>query len=309
MTVSVRAVFGAALLGIALLGSSGLDAQPDEAEFAQAVRLCNACHIEHFEAAHAGPHQVLDDSEWQARTGQPLGCLNCHGDATEHIAAAGGRKGIFAFREESALEQTDRCVGCHRDTHPAFDRSPHALAGLTCSSCHEQHAEGAATTLLREVPTPLDLAAVGARTRICVDCHGAQVAEFAFNERHRLREGILECVSCHNPHAPASRSLLGGFKQQPCLDCHIDKGGPFVFEHPASRVEGCTACHGTHGSPNRHMLAHQRVGELCFSCHAAVPQFHTGFSPAGPPRFGLDTQCTNCHSAIHGSNFNPFFLR
>jgi len=57
------------------------------------------------------------------------------------------------------------------------------------------------------------------------------------------------------------------------------------------------------------MLAHQRVAELCFGCHAAVPAFHAGTNPAAPPRFGLDTQCTNCHSAIHGSNFDPFFLR
>ena len=28
-----------------------------------------------------------------------------------------------------------------------------------------------------------------------------------------------------------------------------------------------------------------------------------------PSRFGLDTQCTNCHSQIHGSNFHPRFLR
>ena len=307
MIVSMRGVYAAAAVGIGLLGSPRLEAQVDEADLAQTVRLCNACHVE--QAAHAGPHSVLDDSAWQARTGQALACLNCHGDASEHIATAGGRNGIFAFREESALEQTARCQGCHRDTHPAYDRSAHALAGLTCSSCHEQHGQGAATALLREARTPLDLDAVGVETRICFDCHGAQFAEFAFNERHRLREGILECTSCHDPHASATRSLLGGFKQQQCLDCHIDKGGPFVFEHAASRVEGCTACHGPHGSPNRHMLGHQRVGELCFTCHAAVPQFHSGFSPAGPPRFGLDTQCTNCHTTIHGSNFDPFFLR
>jgi DmsE family decaheme c-type cytochrome len=150
---------------------------------------------------------------------------------------------------------------------------------------------------------------MGLQSRVCTDCHADVLTEFAFNERHRVGEGALECTSCHDPHAASSRSLLGGFKQQQCLACHTDKGGPFVFEHPASRGEGCTACHSSHGSPNRHMLAHQRVGELCFTCHAATPQFHSGFAPAGPPRFGLDTQCTTCHSTLHGSNFDPFFLR
>jgi hypothetical protein len=49
------------------------------------------------------------------------------------------------------------------------------------------------------------------------------------------------------------------------------------------------------------MLLFQNVAELCFSCHATVPGFHA--------RFTLETQCTNCHSSIHGSNFDPFFLK
>jgi DmsE family decaheme c-type cytochrome len=142
-----------------------------------------------------------------------------------------------------------------------------------------------------------------------VDCHAETVSDFAFNERHRLTEGILECTSCHDPHSRENRSLLGGFQHEQCATCHNDKGGPFIFEHAASRVEGCTACHSPHGSPNRHMLTHQSVAELCYTCHAEVPQFHSGFSPVGPPRFDLDTQCVNCHLTIHGSNLDPLFLR
>ena len=147
------------------------------------------------------------------------------------------------------------------------------------------------------------------RTAICFDCHGEIFSQFAFNERHRLQEGVLDCTSCHDPHARQTRRLLGGFKQTQCTGCHSDKDGPFVFEHQASRSEGCTACHSPHGAPNRHLLTHQNVAEMCYACHAAVPQFHTGFSPVAPVRFGLDSQCTNCHSAIHGSNFHPAFLQ
>jgi DmsE family decaheme c-type cytochrome len=308
MFKKLRGAFALSIL-LGLLASPWARAQDDAAAVAQTTRLCNACHLDHFESMNAGPHGTLEKDAWRERTGEPLGCLNCHAGVREHIEAGGGRVGVFAFRAESALEQATVCLGCHRDTHPKFDRSPHALAGMTCTTCHRQHGDPGATVLLRDPQVPPDLEGLGARTRICFDCHGAQFGEFALNERHRMREGVLECVSCHDPHAPASRSLLGGFKQQACIECHVDKGGPFVFEHPASRVEGCTACHSPHGSPNRHLLANQRVAELCLSCHAAVPQFHTGFSPAGPSRFGLDTQCTNCHSAIHGSNFHPRFLR
>ena len=82
-----------------------------------------------------------------------------------------------------------------------------------------------------------------------------------------------------------------------------------MFEHAASKVDGCTACHTPHGGPNRHMLNHQQVGELCYSCHAAVPQFHLGFSPVGAARFDEKTVCTNCHVTIHGSNLDRLFLR
>jgi hypothetical protein len=49
------------------------------------------------------------------------------------------------------------------------------------------------------------------------------------------------------------------------------------------------------------MLKFQRTAELCFSCHAQVPGFHS--------RFTLDTVCTNCHATVHGSNFDRFFLK
>jgi DmsE family decaheme c-type cytochrome len=305
--MSFSRIFATATLLFAALASARVEAQGSDVDLT--VRLCNACHANRFAAASRNPHRVLDTPEWQARTGHAIGCFDCHGDVSDHVAAGGGRGTVFAFREEPALEQTERCLGCHRDTHPTFERSPHALAGLACSSCHRQHGAEVVTSLLREAEVPLEVAALGPATRICYDCHAERFAEFDFNERHRLREGVLECSSCHDPHATASRSLLGGFKQQQCLDCHVDKGGPFVFEHPASRVEGCTACHSPHGAPNRHLLTHQRVGELCFTCHAVVPQFHAGFNPAAPPRFGLDAQCTNCHTAVHGSNFDPFLLR
>ncbi len=299
---------GGALLWLALCADE-LAAQPvTEYDDELTATLCGACHRDKFEQEAATPHAALFLPEWQQHAGEAIGCRNCHGDVSEHIRGGGGRMNVFAFREEPAMDRNAVCLDCHRDTHPNFDRSPHALAGMSCTSCHSQH-QGSATALLRESQAPSDIVSLGARSRLCFGCHTAQFAELELNEHHRVREGVLECTSCHDPHEPATRSLLGGFKQQQCVACHADKGGPFVFEHPASRVEGCTACHAPHGSPNRHLLTHQRVAEVCLSCHAVIPQFHFGFSPTAPTRFDLDTQCTNCHSAIHGSNFHPRFLR
>lgn len=309
-----RRLSAVALVALAAFASTPLEAQtpaPASATDAATVRVarqCNICHGDKFRALERNPHAVLDASDWQALTGEAVVCRNCHGDVAEHMRDA-GRGPIFAFRDEPVTERNARCLGCHSDSHPTFDRSPHALAGLACTSCHQQHGEHTTTSLLREPAALPGPAARGGTSRVCFGCHGEQFAEAQYNDHHRIREGVLECTSCHDPHEPATRTLLGGFKQDKCVGCHTDKGGPFVFEHPASRGEGCTACHSPHGSPNRHMLAHQKVAELCFTCHAAVPSFHGGANLAAPPRFGLDTQCSNCHAAIHGSNFDPFFLR
>jgi DmsE family decaheme c-type cytochrome len=265
--------------------------------------LCAACHRDEFAALENNPHAALND-------GATLACVECHGGVEAHIAAGGAAGTVFAFRDEAPGEQASRCLNCHAATHPDFQSSPHAAVGMACGGCHLQHgAELAAPGLLHAVQLPQERAAIGAQSAVCFDCHAEVFAQFSFNERHRLEEGSLECASCHDPHAAQSRFRLGGFKQEQCTDCHTDKRGPFVFEHAASRVEGCTSCHAPHGAPNRHLLTHQRVAETCYACHAGVPQFHVGFAPVGAPRFGLDTQCTNCHSTIHGSNFDPAFLR
>jgi DmsE family decaheme c-type cytochrome len=289
-----------------------VSAQAPRSEAEALETVCRLCHRDKFDALQSNPHRVLDSPEWRERTQTAPVCLNCHSDAASHIESGGGLGNVFAFREEAPTEQTEVCLGCHASTHPEFDLSPHAQTGMTCTNCHSQHSSAPGHASLLQLP-PADVASVtdrlGAASTLCADCHGDILVAFDFNERHRLREGVLECTSCHNPHAAQTRTLLGGFKQDQCIECHTDKGGPFVFEHAAVRVEGCTACHTPHGSPNRHLLAHQRPAELCISCHANIPQFHLGFNPAEPPRFDLDTQCTNCHSAIHGSNFDSHFLR
>jgi DmsE family decaheme c-type cytochrome len=300
------------LFAALVIGSSAVGGQSaaQELDGRTVTTLCNGCHADKLQALAANPHSALDSQPWLDRAGVVAGCLACHGNVNEHIRSGGRIDGQFTFRTEPLQQQAEQCLGCHEADHPQFATSPHARSGLSCTSCHSQHSSAADNPVLLKIDAGLTQnVGVGSRSQSCVGCHGAILTQFSYNERHRLREGALECVSCHDPHEPQNRQLLGGFKEDQCTSCHADKGGPYVFEHDASRVEGCTACHSPHGSPNRHMLAHQRVAELCIACHVAVPQFHLGFSPVGPPRFNLDTQCTNCHSAIHGSNFSEVFLQ
>lgn len=279
---------------------------PGEGGAAAMVAACAECHDIDGPGYTRNPHAVLNrDADLAARFGVKSSCDGCHGDAAAHIESGGEEGTIFTFGDgQTAVAKAQACLNCHSDAHPRFFATSHAAVGLDCTSCHAIHAGDSAPGLLQPPEGELGLQMaeeLGASSAACSSCHGEVLAEFDFNERHRLREGILDCADCHNPHESQGRMRLGGFKQQACIDCHADKGGPFVFEHGSQIVEGCTACHSPHGSPNRHLLSFQSVADLCYSCHNVVPGFHT--------RFDSTSACTNCHSTIHGSNLDSAFLK
>lgn len=135
----------------------------------------------------------------------------------------------------------------------------------------------------------------------------------------------MTCTDCHNPHGTASPTWTaaatsqlvgtGRVNEQPCINCHNDMRGPFLFEHAGVRVDGCQGCHVPHGSTNSRLLKRPVVFPLCLECH-------NGVAPFGRQANGIQTQsashnltdpryqnCTTCHVRIHGSNANVNFLR
>ncbi len=265
--------------------------------FGESAVPCTACHADVVQRFADTPHgrALVDGGLTDAS------CAACHGEGVAHPTAPTDPAHIRAFRDDSSTEVNAVCASCHQETHQGS--SVHSQAGLSCLSCHSVH------KVPQKAPLPSEFRDVDDASAACYSCHQEIFTQFSFNEGHRLAQGAVSCLSCHDAHDVGQGMRLGGFQQEICRDCHADKAGPFVFEHGASRVDGCEACHVPHGSPNRHMLTHQDNGALCYTCHAAVPQFHVGFAPAGAPRFGTDTVCTNCHVTIHGSNLDRNFLR
>jgi DmsE family decaheme c-type cytochrome len=148
---------------------------------------------------------------------------------------------------------------------------------------------------------------------LCATCHAAQKNSFRRPYGHRLDRGGLECVSCHNPHAGAGDHSLAIDRsgQGPCVTCHSEKRGPFVFPHVSDLRGDCTTCHEPHGSSNPMALNRSRVAQLCLECHSPIeggtlgpqpPAFHDLYSP----RY---RNCTTCHVAVHGSNTSPTLLK
>lgn len=301
-TFGVHALAASLLAGWALVAAGPAPAPQAGDPPAWTADDCAACHEDVVASLAGRPHAA--PTGWTADNA----CAACHGDPTAHLESAGD-VAMTSLVTADLATVVDTCRTCHGDTHPRFLSSQHARAGVACTSCHTVHGELAPGAAGRAMLPALERGSAGRIDGIsafCADCHADVAHDFELNERHRLQEGILTCTSCHDPHAPATRTVLGGFTQDTCIDCHTDRGGPFVFEHGSVKVEGCVACHTPHGSVNRHLLTFQSTGELCLSCHAVVPAFHVAGSPT---RFNLDTNCTNCHSSIHGSNLDPFFLK
>ncbi len=232
------------------------------------------------------------------------------------MAAHGGKATIRAFSLMAPEEALNTCLACHsKDISRAnIRRSEHTEADVVCSNCHSIH----------KSPTPKFLLAKQQRD-LCYSCHASIRAQFEMPVKHRVNEGVIQCTDCHNPHGAFAASWGTGSSsalvnaaldnEEPCLKCHVDKRGPFVYEHASVRVEGCEACHMPHGSTNAKLLRRP----VTFTLVPGVPQRRGTF---GRENNGVFTQsashnmldpkyqkCTLCHVRIHGSNADPMFLR
>ena len=213
------------------------------------------------------------------------GCESCHGPAQMHTESPSAA----TIRNPSKLvaAAADKiCLTCHlnQPTHVGRLESSHAKDQVACTSCHKVHANG---------PNGLVLRKPAAINEQCASCHTNVWAQFQRPNHHKLPEGAMSCVDCHNPHGSIRPAMAQSFaaNEPGCLNCHGDKRGPFTFEHEPVRFEGCATCHEPHGSANPRMLVRQEVRIVCLECHASLPTVNTtgtiGVVPPVVPRSAL----------------------
>jgi DmsE family decaheme c-type cytochrome len=288
-------------------------AEPKEAQ-AQAPayagsEVCQTCHEDIFNAIQKSPHGVVETDKkrgWEGRT-----CESCHGPGSGH-AESGSAEAIRNPARLPAAEVDQTCLKCHRNqpTHAGRLQSSHARGQVACTSCHSVHGQSPPGLVARKT------AAVNAQ---CAGCHAGAWSQFQKPYKHRVPEGGMSCVDCHNPHGSFRPGMTQAFaaNEPGCFRCHGEKRGPFTFEHAPMRFEGCARCHEPHGSVNPRMLTRAQVRFVCLECHANLPAQSVGpktamgvvppaFHDLLSPRF---QNCTICHQKVHGSHVDRRLLR
>jgi DmsE family decaheme c-type cytochrome len=252
---------------------------------------CITCHDGKKESIGRTRHGRSMDARTPAAT---QGCESCHGPGAAHAADPVANK-VITFKPKDAERGEAQCTTCHnRGSHTLWAGSQHDMRGLTCTSCHSAHSPKSAEMQLKGRN----------QMELCATCHRDKVAKLDRTGHMPVREGKMDCSSCHNTHGSTNVRLLrkGDSISELCTSCHAEKRGPFLWEHPPSR-DGCNTCHDPHGSSNDRMLV-TRPPMLCQRCHVATQHPSTIYDAGliGTSARVYARSCVTCHSAIHGSN-------
>jgi DmsE family decaheme c-type cytochrome len=255
--------------------------------------VCLSCHDPQGATYGASSHHRIGDPR---SPGADRACETCHGPGRLHARAdAPETVSIRNFTKLPAEEINATCTSCHNTSgHVLWDGSVHEARGLSCVNCHSQHSAKTDERLL-----------IGAtQMETCGTCHRDKVAKLDRSGHMPVREGKMECSTCHNPHGSTNERLLrvGDSIAEQCTSCHAEKRGPFLWEHAPAR-DGCVTCHDPHGSANERMLV-ARPPILCQRCHVARQHPSTIYD-AGAIQTSIRVyarSCVTCHATIHGSN-------
>ncbi len=260
------------------------------------AEVCRGCHPANYNSYSQSIHAK------KAIPGSPANrqaCESCHGPGAAHVERGGGRgTGMFAFvRKAESDDKAARCLACHQESRavPFWNLSRHKTEGVSCDNCHQVHG-GARKNLKAGEPG------------LCNTCHLNIRSQENRQSHHPLKEGLMKCTQCHDQHGGFGPKMVKADSfNELCTQCHADKRGPFLWEHPPVE-ENCLNCHTPHGS-NHAKLLNAKPPLLCQRCHDAdghpgniYTRFETfsGTATSGKNRL-FARACLNCHANIHGS--------
>lgn len=282
------AILSVTLLATAAAGQKQADWEAINPGFAGATfvadaAICADCHDDAIDTFRHTEHARIFEHGPKGEL-QALNCESCHGPRSLHVDDPDLSLTL------TADQYSQVCLQCHQGSDRMYwNSSLHEAAGVNCVDCHS----------VMEKRNDKALLAAAAEPTVCFDCHAEVQGQMRKPSHHPVQEGRLDCSSCHNPHGSVGPSMLvAATVNATCFNCHQDKRGPFLWEHPVVR-EDCSSCHTAHGSNNPGLL-NTKGAFLCLQCHSYgghvnLPRYNRVSSPYGQG-------CVNCHLTQHGSN-------
>jgi len=270
---------------------------------APAESICYTCHDSVIPEDAKSVHQVVAEGK----------CILCHDPHASDNKFNLLKKG------------SELCYECHQSLADKIKESKygHPPVREDCLGCHNAHASGKGTSLLKDsAPT------------LCLNCHETDKATFKKLHRDYPVEKA-QCTSCHDPHGSNEAAMLYDNVHEPvakrnCERCHVDptSSQPFALKAagyetcmachyemitevlnqshihwPVVDKKGCINCHTPHASPEKKLMR-QPMLKLCGECHADTMARQERAATKHPPI--AEGRCGECHS-LHASD-NQFLL-
>ena len=263
------------------------------------ISSCLDCHEDYIKSFARTKHALY----FKKSMGKTLAesCESCHGPMSAHVAEPDFDKKqstTISFKTITPQQKNQICQQCHeKQVTLHWKGSTHEMANVSCDKCHYVMARKSKRQLSINTDSK----------KACFACHADKRARMLRSAHMPLREGKMDCASCHNPHGSLAPNLLkAASTNETCYICHQEKRGPMLWEHAPVR-EDCSSCHDSHGSNHLSMLK-LKPPYLCQACHSNSGHPDSLNEGSDLPRFGgsgtfiAGKACLNCHSRIHGSN-------
>jgi cytochrome b subunit of formate dehydrogenase len=211
--------------------------------------------------------------------GQEAGCLDCHEDPGDVLAAS-----VHEFAE---------CIDCH----PGAEAEDHMDGGLTpgCADCHDETAGVLENSVHGRAGGAAEWASGG-----CQVCHGSIHELVPHTERASPIHLTRIADTCGVCHADPDLAIELGIRLVQPLAAYA------ASVHAGAVIEGngganCSSCHGAHdilpAGDASSKVHRERVPETCGRCHERITEVFEASVHGKAARHGIQESpvCTDCH--------------
>ena len=234
--------------------------------------LCDGCHSVNFNLETKQP------TEWN------VGCEQCHGAGSAHVAQP-TLTNILNPARQNYVQANDTCIQCHSQGQPLsnpikgryYDWAVGYHAGLKLSDFWKLEDHELGETTFTHFPDGT--------------AHKNRMQGNDFVQSLMYARGVT-CFSCHDPHGTQNEAMLRKPVNEICGSCHgpNSQNGPHAVSIEAH----------THHKPDS-------TGSQCVSCHMPkiLPQLPGGpfvathtfhfVNPSQTDALQIPNACNNCH--------------